>query len=87
MCRKHDSLRKRKDNLQLAFDSASKKDMQLQESLKMHSNSKKKTKQLLEEQKKMVEQYESVPDKNSAVKNVFCGPYEFIDCFFLYSGD
>lgn len=58
---------KRQDTLQKAFDNANNKDIQLQETLTHLIKARKKTKQLLIEEKNKLQKYERVPEENKAV--------------------
>ncbi|XP_056633945.1 structural maintenance of chromosomes protein 4 [Diorhabda sublineata] len=60
----YEHLRKRKEDLTEAFNKANNKDVQLQETMMQTNNTRKKTKELLIEEKKKLEKLQKVPEES-----------------------
>lgn len=65
--RKYNSLTKRKNHLKEAFEKANNKDVELQTEMVQVNKNRKKTMQLLAEEKKKLEQYERTPAESERV--------------------
>lgn len=63
----YDNLKKKKDDISEAFNRANNKDIQLQESMTQMNKTRKKTKEMIIEEKKKLDKLERVPEESRKV--------------------
>lgn len=65
---KFQNLQRKREQIQDAYNAADKKDVQLQADMKQLNTNRKKWKEQLAVERKKLQQFESVPEKNQAVR-------------------
>lgn len=65
--RRYENLQKKKEDITTAFNRANNKDIQLQETMTQMNKTRKKTKEMIVEEKKKYEKLERVPEENKKV--------------------